>query len=91
MSFFRFDVTFKLNPLDITREGLSFDDSGKLFIKIIDVDNNNTVIYNDAAIKGQMFKVIDLYIYINALVIKHDNMLSEGDFGGELQMGAAVE
>lgn len=86
----QFDLTFRQNSVKVLR-GQDVTEENKLYLKIVDIDNNETVIFNDCVVKAIMFKVIDLYVYFNEIILKEENMLGEGDYGGVLEMGVAIE
>jgi len=85
-----FEIAFRMNPVELIKDG-SGEEFRRLFVKIMDFDNDNEVIYENTAVEGLMFKVADLFIYFQKIILKEENMLYDKDYGGQIKMGVALE
>jgi hypothetical protein len=86
-----FEITFRMNPVEVAHIPGDESEIERLFIRIADVDDNRTVIYNDIVVEQLMFKVSDLYVYFNEIKLDVQNMINEGDFDSSIEMGVAIE
>jgi hypothetical protein len=87
----QFEITFKINPLKVIYHDPDAIETLKLMIKIVDSDDDDTVLFNDTVVEQQQFKVKDLFVYFSTITLFEENMLQEGDFGTKIDMGVALE
>jgi len=85
-----FEISFRMNPVELIKDG-SGEEIRHLFIKIMDFDNDNEILFEDTVVEGLMFKIADLFIYFQEITIKEENMLYNKDYGGQITMGVALE
>ena len=85
-----FEIAFRMNPVELIHDG-SGTEYRRLFIKIMDYDNDNEVLYENVVTQGLMMKIADLYLYFAEITLKEENMLYSKDYGTVITIGVALE